>query len=148
MAGRRCHSLGSMTANPPRWHADPTRRHELRYWNGTAWTEHVSDRGVAGVDRLDGGGHAGTSAADVTGDAHLMPSSEGRSVPARHDPVPAELATPPTRTQAVRPEVTDSRQSPRPIVTSAGMSGRVKLLIAFVALDLAVAAVVIWFVTR
>jgi hypothetical protein len=32
------------------WYPDPTTRHELRYWNGTAWTEHVSDAGVAAVE--------------------------------------------------------------------------------------------------
>ncbi|HKO85810.1 MAG TPA: DUF2510 domain-containing protein, partial [Actinomycetota bacterium] len=26
------------------WLADPSRRHELRYWDGQRWTEHVSDR--------------------------------------------------------------------------------------------------------
>ncbi len=25
------------------WYADPTERHEQRYWNGSAWTESVSD---------------------------------------------------------------------------------------------------------
>ncbi|HEY5696691.1 MAG TPA: DUF2510 domain-containing protein [Acidimicrobiales bacterium] len=34
------------------WHADPLERHELRFWNGTQWTEHVSDRGVQAVDHL------------------------------------------------------------------------------------------------
>ena len=34
------------------WHPDPTGRHELRYWSGTAWTEHVSDKGVQATDRL------------------------------------------------------------------------------------------------
>ena len=32
------------------WRADPTRRHELRYWDGNSWTEHVSDRGVQDTD--------------------------------------------------------------------------------------------------
>lgn len=32
------------------WLADPTGAHELRYWNGTAWTEHVSDSGVTAAD--------------------------------------------------------------------------------------------------
>ena len=27
-------------------------RHELRYWDGQQWTEHVSDRGTQGVDPL------------------------------------------------------------------------------------------------
>ncbi|WP_113839007.1 PH domain-containing protein [Blastococcus sp. TF02A-26] len=32
------------------WLPDPSGTHELRYWNGTAWTEHVSDQGTTGVD--------------------------------------------------------------------------------------------------
>ena len=35
---------------PPGWFADPSGRHELRYWDGTAWTSSVSDRGVQGHD--------------------------------------------------------------------------------------------------
>ena len=38
------------------WHPDPTGRHELRYWDGAQWTEHVSDGGVQSVSPLDGGG--------------------------------------------------------------------------------------------
>ncbi len=34
------------------WRQDPQRRHELRYWDGTRWTEHVSDRGQMSVDPL------------------------------------------------------------------------------------------------
>ena len=32
------------------WLADPTGRHEWRYWNGTAWTRTVSSRGLQGDD--------------------------------------------------------------------------------------------------
>jgi Protein of unknown function (DUF2510) len=32
------------------WLADPRQRHEFRYWDGTAWTDHVSDAGLAGID--------------------------------------------------------------------------------------------------
>ncbi|MGY1815408.1 PH domain-containing protein [Blastococcus sp. SYSU D00820] len=32
------------------WLPDPSGSHELRYWNGSAWTEHVSDQGVTGQD--------------------------------------------------------------------------------------------------
>ncbi|KAA1424343.1 AIM24 family protein [Nocardioides antri] len=35
------------------WHPDPTGRHELRYWDGTQWTEHVSDGGVQSVSPLN-----------------------------------------------------------------------------------------------
>lgn len=34
------------------WHPDPTGRHELRYWDGSQWTEHVSDGGVQSVSPL------------------------------------------------------------------------------------------------
>jgi hypothetical protein len=30
------------------WQPDPSGTHELRYWDGTAWTEHVSDQGTTG----------------------------------------------------------------------------------------------------
>jgi hypothetical protein len=36
----------SMSSSPAGWHHDPTGGHELRYWDGNRWTEHVSDNGV------------------------------------------------------------------------------------------------------
>jgi hypothetical protein len=36
----------------PGWFADPARRHQVRYWDGGAWTETVADDGVTGVDPL------------------------------------------------------------------------------------------------
>jgi len=36
--------------NPAGWVQDPSGRHEFRYWDGTAWTEHVSDAGAIGLD--------------------------------------------------------------------------------------------------
>lgn len=32
------------------WLPDPFHRHELRWWDGQQWTDHVSDHGVAGLD--------------------------------------------------------------------------------------------------
>lgn len=42
-----------MTAD---WHPDPTGRHELRYWDGSQWTEHVVDKGVQSTSPMDSGG--------------------------------------------------------------------------------------------
>lgn len=39
-----------MTAISANWYPDPTGRAELRYWDGNAWTDHVSTLGVQGVD--------------------------------------------------------------------------------------------------
>ena len=43
-------SLPPAPAVEPHWAPDPTRRHQFRYWNGTAWTEHVGDHGVQSTD--------------------------------------------------------------------------------------------------
>jgi hypothetical protein len=34
------------------WFADPAGRHQARYWDGGAWTDHVADDGVVSADRL------------------------------------------------------------------------------------------------
>ena len=39
-----------VASTPAGWLADPMCRHELRYWDGRAWTGHVSDSGVTSVD--------------------------------------------------------------------------------------------------
>lgn len=35
------------------WYHDPTKRHELRYWDGFRWTEHVATSGVQAVDPMN-----------------------------------------------------------------------------------------------
>jgi hypothetical protein len=37
---------------PAGWYADPTHRHQSRYWDGSRWTEHVADSGVSATDPL------------------------------------------------------------------------------------------------
>jgi hypothetical protein len=34
------------------WAPDPLHRHELRYWDGATWTEHVADQGRTAVDPM------------------------------------------------------------------------------------------------
>ncbi|CAN5495403.1 hypothetical protein BH10ACT1_BH10ACT1_29970 [soil metagenome] len=36
------------------WHPDPAGRNEQRYYDGTAWTDHVVDAGVQSTDPLGG----------------------------------------------------------------------------------------------
>jgi len=47
---------GDRSVPPPhpgaQWAPDPTRRHELRLWDGTQWTANVSTRGISGWDPL------------------------------------------------------------------------------------------------
>ncbi|MEZ5309457.1 MAG: phospholipid scramblase-related protein [Microthrixaceae bacterium] len=37
---------------PANWYADPSGRHQYRYWDGSSWTEHVSTNGQQLVDPL------------------------------------------------------------------------------------------------
>ena len=60
--------------NPAAWHPDPTGRHQLRYWDGQDWTEHVSDHGVQAID------------ADLTKKSTLDTIDDALSFGNRHDP--------------------------------------------------------------
>ncbi len=44
-----------MTEIPAGWFNDPEDATQLRYWNGTEWTEHRSPRALAGAAAPDGG---------------------------------------------------------------------------------------------
>lgn len=37
---------------PPAWASDPAGRHEHRWWDGSRWTDQVSDGGVQSVDPI------------------------------------------------------------------------------------------------
>ena len=45
------------------WHRDPSGRHELRFWNGDRWTEHIIDDGIPGLDAPTRSGRAPAAAA-------------------------------------------------------------------------------------
>lgn len=45
--------MSETSAIPPAaWHADPTGRHQYRYWDGAQWTDFVADDGVQTTDPL------------------------------------------------------------------------------------------------
>jgi hypothetical protein len=48
--GVRAIQAQAQAAQPSGWHPDPAGRHELRYWDGSGWTDDVSDSGVAAKD--------------------------------------------------------------------------------------------------
>ena len=53
-------------ASTPGWYADPSGRHEVRYWDGAGWTYEVSDQGVRSQDAGYRPGHH-DAAADKSG---------------------------------------------------------------------------------
>jgi hypothetical protein len=48
-----------MSSPAPGWNPDPSGRHEYRYWDGSNWTDDVSDNGVTSTDPLAGAGGPG-----------------------------------------------------------------------------------------
>lgn len=46
-------SEGGTQAQGAGWHPDPSGRHQLRYWDGQAWTDAVSDNGQQSNDPLN-----------------------------------------------------------------------------------------------
>jgi hypothetical protein len=85
-----------MNSPSPRWLPDPTGDHEYRYWDGTAWTDDVSDAGVTSTDPM--GDDAAAPAEDAAGVDAPGPGSD----PADDDltaeaPVRAPAGKPPGR---------------------------------------------------
>jgi len=53
-----------MSESPANWHPDPMGRHQLRYWDGKVWTDHVSDNGIQGTDPVNAGQPRGLDKVD------------------------------------------------------------------------------------
>ncbi|MEO6571468.1 MAG: phospholipid scramblase-related protein [Ilumatobacteraceae bacterium] len=66
-----------MSDHPANWYPDPTDRHELRYYDGAAWTDHVSDQGITGTDPIQGGPEPKAKMLDRL-DGGLTVGNEGR----------------------------------------------------------------------
>ncbi len=64
-----------MSTTPANWHPDPMGRHQLRYWDGVKWTEHVSDNGATAIDHLDGAQPVTTST--TTEQVHTQVHGDG-----------------------------------------------------------------------
>ncbi len=62
------------------WYPDPHGRAELRYWDGTGWTDHVSNQGVQGTDPVTDAGQAPRRDALDQIDAALTLGNEGKGI--------------------------------------------------------------------
>jgi hypothetical protein len=52
LAGGQAQVAQAVGAQPAGWHPDPSGKHEMRYWTGAAWSDDVSDAGVASKDPM------------------------------------------------------------------------------------------------
>ncbi|MEA2126173.1 MAG: hypothetical protein QOI80_2955 [Solirubrobacteraceae bacterium] len=85
-----------MSDIPAGWQPDPRGRHEYRYWDGSQWTDHVSDQGEVSQDPV---AETGAPAADTP-------------APAAADPAPTEVHETPAADPAPDPVVAE----PDPVV--------------------------------
>ena len=78
-----------MTQPVAGWYRDPSKRHEHRWWDGTAWTPHVMTLGLRSVDY---GGDAAevVEAVEAVDETAAEPAAEGEVVV---DPRPARWPT-------------------------------------------------------
>jgi hypothetical protein len=103
-----------MVDSPAGWHPDPYRTHELRYFDGSSWTEHVSDQGQASTAPAAYPSAPTTSPAAPTATLTPVPTPEPSPQPA---PTPAPAAwgtTPPGPAQPppVAPQAGYAQQPP------------------------------------
>ena len=68
------------------WHADPEGRHDYRYWDGSAWTEHVSTNGVQSQAPLGGGDAAEQAEAQPAGEQQTYAPQQGYAPQAAYQP--------------------------------------------------------------
>lgn len=82
---------------PPAWYPDPSGRFELRYWNGTAWTEHAARGGEVVADPLQAAtapaavAAAEQPAADTSQEPYDLLLPAGAVIACFTDRVPGEL---------------------------------------------------------
>lgn len=117
-----------MDNRPAAWHPDPLERHELRYWDGDKWTEHVSNEGVTTADPLD---EDATDAAPPDGAMQAPAATPSASAP-------------PTRAGDAKGQfdqalATVTRQASNRIATSAMIVGIIGLVFSVIPLVGAVA---------
>lgn len=101
------------------WYADPAGRHQVRYWDGLVWTEHVADNGVAGVDPLSGPATATKVEHPAwPGTSDTASGAAGAATPAATSPAAPVVTPPVVAAPVVTPPVvaTPSIAAPTPLV--------------------------------
>lgn len=110
-----------MSDNTPGWQPDPTGHHDHRYWDGSQWTDNISDAGVAGTDAYipaaTDGGELGGPDDPTVADTPAVSASE-MPAPAPLDPTIGSGPRPPDATAAwpVTPGAPGAPAPPPPYV--------------------------------
>jgi hypothetical protein len=109
-----------MTDATAGWKSDPTGRHDHRYWDGSAWTEHVSDAGVAATDPYDGAPEP--AAPPVPTPSATEPALEAPAAVV-DSPAPTEPTSTSWMTKESTEEGTEWAADPEPVAPSSTFAG-------------------------
>jgi len=143
-------------SNPAGWQPDPTGRHEHRYWDGNAWTDHVADGGVSSTDPYDA---AGAGAGDATAatpaptsgwDAPPPAPETGAGDPTVAETAPISAVPPPDPTTAwgatsAMPPVPGPGPASTPAPAGSGGGNKTPLIIGGIVAIIAVVAGLFFF---
>jgi hypothetical protein len=104
-----------MSDIPAGWKPDPRGRHEYRYWDGTQWTDHVSDSGEVSSDPVGDitpPTDVEKSAIFTPEETAVAPTTESAGPPSASEPPAA--AEPPVAAGPVTPQ---PESTPEPVVS-------------------------------
>lgn len=102
-----------MSDIPAGWQPDPRGRHEYRYWDGTQWTDHVSDQGEVSQDPVADATPAG--AAEPAATEPTVVQETAAPAAAEPEPVVPE-PEPEPEPVAAEPEPVVAEPEPEPVV--------------------------------
>jgi hypothetical protein len=106
-----------MSDNAPGWQPDPTGKHDHRYWDGTQWTEHVSNAGVASTDPYE----AATAPADAVQEGPETAATEPDGPTTPDAPAEADAATAPDAPTEAVPTSGDAAPTDPTVVDAAAV---------------------------
>lgn len=112
------------------WQTDPTGRFEHRYWDGSAWTDNVSNAGVTSTDPYESSPEpAAAVPSDPTVEQPAVPADATATWPATAapPPPPAYVAPPADAAGESRP---DGDGSNRRVLVGAGILAVVAIVVA------------------
>ena len=93
---RRGHRRGGPDGDAARGFPDPTRADRLRYWDGSQWTEHVSENGGVDADPILGSAAAAPARSAAAPDARARGRPRARPPGRGRAPAPSGGDYPPT----------------------------------------------------
>ena len=110
-----------MSDIPAGWKPDPRGRHEYRYWDGSQWTDHVSDQGNVSTDPVADASPGDETVATTAGEAEKSAIFSPESTPTTSAATPADETTSPGAGEPTVSEPDATAVQPTPAAAESGV---------------------------